>query len=108
MLYIIYCRCVCAYGRTDVSKQAASTIFSTSQITVTKTLHYVPSASASAGFGISVNGSSIRPTPTNGSVSPAASSAPAPFEGAAKGRGDVELFAAVAWVGVATGFFLLG
>ncbi|KAH7408442.1 hypothetical protein DE146DRAFT_374791 [Phaeosphaeria sp. MPI-PUGE-AT-0046c] len=78
----------------------------TSQLTVTKTLQYVPSASA--GFGMSVNGTSITPTPTNGSLHPAASSTPAPFAGGASGRSDVELFAAVAWVGVATGFFLFG
>ncbi|KAF1912324.1 hypothetical protein BDU57DRAFT_582486 [Ampelomyces quisqualis] len=80
-------------------------ISSTTHITVTKTVHYAPSLST--GTGVPSNGSSTISTPSNGTMSTGLPSPSVPpFLGGANSVVKVETLAALAWVGLAAGFFL--
>jgi hypothetical protein len=75
----------------------------TSQLALTKTLQFVPSAS---GLGMSANSSSTAAVLSNGTMGTPTKAPAATFTGGAKSAVEIETLAVFAWVGLATGFFL--
>jgi hypothetical protein len=94
-----------------------SQIRSTTQVTITKTVYYTPSATASSsssrvygasnGTAAAFNSTYTIPSATGG-IMRSATPKPSPFTGGAEKVLEVETMAAFAWIGLAAGFILLG